>query len=195
MFRGIRFAAAALLLCLPTAAQALEYSADIAFHWEGTAPEAFKVYVSNEKVRIQRVGAKTYELIDEAKHTDFVINPDKKFYYAYGPTFARTHGARFDVGPNLCTKVSTPAMPATCTKLGLDKINGHVVEKWNFSRPSHGQKTVWTNWIDPSLNAVVKVNKGTLTTYQLLNVKLGPQPASLFVVPAGKTVKQLGDEK
>ena len=195
MIKGIRCGAAIILLCLPTAAHALEYSADGVFHGNRGAMGTNKIYVSHGKVRIQPVGDAAYEIFDEAKQTDDIVVPAKKLILAQGLHTGQVRGVRYNVGPNLCSKVSTPSAPATCKKIGLDKIDGRVVEKWEFSRNARRQIITSTIWIDRSLDAVVKVVREGKVTYELLNVHLGPQAASLFVIPAGFQTKQMLDPK
>jgi hypothetical protein len=195
MVKGLRRAAAVILLCLPTAARAVEFSADAVFHGSRGATGTNKVNVSNGQIRVQPVGDPAYEIFDNAKHIDDIIIPAKKLILAQGPHSANLRGARYSVGPNLCNKISTPAAPAICTKQGPDKLNGRLVEKWQFSRTMHGRKLDNTFWVDPGLNAIVKVERDGRVSYELLNIRPGAQPASLFTVPAGFQTKQMPDLK
>jgi hypothetical protein len=195
MIKGLQCVMAVGLLCMPTAALALEFSADAVFHGGRGASGTNKVYVSNGKIRVQPVGDPAYEIFDEAKTIDYIIVPAKKLIIAEGPVTGRMRVVRYSVGPDLCAKVTTATSPATCTKLGLDKVNGRIVEKWQFSRIVRGYHRTNITWIDRSLNAVVKVLKDGRVSYELLNVHLGPQPASLFVIPAGLQLKQNPDPK
>jgi len=196
MIKGLRGGAAIILLCVPTAARAVEFSADAVFHGSRGATGTNKVNVSNGKIRVQPVGDPAYEIFDNAKQIDYIIVPPKKLILAQGPNTAHLRGARYNVGADLCAKISIPAAPAVCTKQGLDKVGGRVVEKWQFTRTTvHGRHLASTIWIDRSLDAIVRVVWGGRVSYELLNVHFGPQAASLFAIPRNFQIKQMADPK
>jgi hypothetical protein len=195
MIKGLRCAVAVVFLCLPGAAHAVEYSADAVFHGNRGASGTNKIYISNGKIRVQPTGDPAYEIFDGAKKIDDIVVPAKKLIIAQGPKTAQLRGVRYSVGPDLCAKISTPAAPATCKKLGSELVNGRVAEKWQFNRTVHGRNLASTIWIDRSLDAIVKVLRDGKVSYELLNVHFAPQPASLFVIPAGFQTKQVPDAK
>ena len=184
MIKGSGCAVTSVLLCLSTAAQALEYSADVIFHGRKgtTITNKVKLYVSGQKVRIEPVGGTIYEIFDLTKQTGWFVIAGKPTRVLPDPK-AAMRSARYSVGPNPCAKLFIEERPAGCKKLGADTVNGHAAEKWQFSRADHGRNIVWTAWIDRSLDAVVKVQREQVA-FELLNAHFGPQPAGLFVVPA-----------
>lgn len=80
---------------------------------------------------------------------------------------------------------STPAGHVTCQSLGNDGVNGRAAQKWAVtSTDRHGKVDHGTVWIDSRLHVVSKSQDST-GTMELRNVQEGPQPASLFAIPAG----------
>jgi hypothetical protein len=69
----------------------------------------------------------------------------------------------------------------TCKDLGTETVNGRTTNHWQVT---HKDGSVSDVWIDNSLHFPIKTVSGG-TTWQLTNVKEGPQDASLFQVPAG----------
>jgi hypothetical protein len=175
--------------CLSTTAQAVDYSADAVFHETPGATRLNKVFVSNGNVRIEAAGQTTYEILDTAKQTGHFIVPGKKMSILPDP-IAPQRGARYSVGPIPCVRLSSLKAPAACKKLGLDTVNGQVAEKWQYSLPQPGGTFVRTIWVDRRINAVVKVQRDKGVMFELLNIHLGPQPPSLFLVPTSSQTKQ-----
>jgi hypothetical protein len=182
MIKRVRCAAAALLLGSATAAHAIEYSADSVYHGNKGALLTIKVFVSNGKIRLQTGTAKSFEILDLASRTGWFFepakDPKKKDTLVFDPIGA-IRSARYGVGPDLCTHLSTATAPATCRRLGTDPINGHIAERWQYDRSDRRRKVHKLVWVDRSLDAIVKV-QGDKVDYELLNVRPGPQPAALF---------------
>jgi hypothetical protein len=183
MIKSSGCALAAVLLCLSTAAQALEYSADAIFHGRKgtTTTNKLKVYVSGQKVRIQPIKGTPYDIFDLAKQAGWFVLPGKPTRVLPDPR-AAIRDARYHVEPSPCAKLFITEAPTACKKVGADTIDGRAAEKWQFGRTDHGKNIVWTAWIDRSLDAVVKVQREQVA-FELLNVHFGPQPNELFVVP------------
>jgi hypothetical protein len=73
-----------------------------------------------------------------------------------------------------------------CQNLGADTVNGRPATKWQLTYKRSG-KTGYA-WIDPHLHYLVKMqDPAAQTTMQVREVKEGPQPTSLFAIPAGYT--------
>jgi hypothetical protein len=200
MIKHVRRVATALLLFLPTAARAVEYSADSVFHItpghvKQGPPTTSKVNFSNGKVRVQPTGDLSYEIFDTAKPAGYLVIAGKKMIYAQGPNSARLSMIRYNIGPNPCTTPASLKQRVACTRLGTETINGRVTEKWQYILTDRRGKLPRTIWIDRSLNAVLKALQGDKLSYELINIRFGPQPASLFVLPAGYKSKQLPDMK
>jgi hypothetical protein len=70
--------------------------------------------------------------------------------------------------------------------VGKDTVNGRATEKWEIKamRPG-GQSSVAYQWFDPELNTNIRVEQAGGFVYELRDIKIGKQPADLFVVPPG----------
>ena len=63
-------------------------------------------------------------------------------------------------------------------------INGRNAEKWELVLTMGGQTVTGHVWLDARWHFIVKEALGMGMTGELQNIKEGPQPASLFEVPA-----------
>lgn len=80
---------------------------------------------------------------------------------------------------------STPAGHVTCRSAGDDAVGGRPAQKWDVtSTDRHGKVSHGMVWIDSRLHVVSKSQDST-GTMELANVQEGPQPASVFAIPAG----------
>ena len=80
--------------------------------------------------------------------------------------------------------------------LGTEKVNGRSAEKWEMTASyPNGQTMVTEQWYDPALQMIIREEQPGGSTRNLLNIRQGPQPASLFSIPAGyKEVRLPQDE-
>jgi hypothetical protein len=194
VIKGLSWAAAAIMLWAPTVANAVDYSADAVFHEIPGKTKIDKVFVSSGKVRIAPVGQTAYEVLDAAKQVAIFVVPDKKMATFRDPLGAQ-RAVRYNVGRIPCIGLAREMEQPTCKNLGMDKVDGHLTEKWLYTLTIHGKSFVRTLWVDRSLGALVKVQSDKGTTFELLNVHLGPQPASLFVIPPNPQTKQAPPHK
>ena len=68
----------------------------------------------------------------------------------------------------------------TCQKVGSETIDGHNTEKWEMK--SQDGKLAYV-WVDPKLPLGVKYQSPDGSVDQFRNIRVGPQPDSLFTVP------------
>ncbi|RMD71376.1 MAG: hypothetical protein D6819_01790 [Gammaproteobacteria bacterium] len=68
--------------------------------------------------------------------------------------------------------------------LGKAKVRGRQVEKWAITVRQRGRTEKGIEYIDPELKVVLRREHGGQVT-ELRNIKVGPQPKSLFTIPAG----------
>ena len=70
--------------------------------------------------------------------------------------------------------------------LGSETLNGRTVEKWEMkaTRPG-GQSSVAYQWFDPELNMNIRQEQPGGFISELRNIRIGKQPADLFIVPTG----------
>jgi len=70
--------------------------------------------------------------------------------------------------------------------VGKETLNGRNTEKWEMkaTRPG-GQSSVAYQWFDPELNTNIREEQPGGFVNELRDIKIGKQPADLFVVPPG----------
>jgi hypothetical protein len=68
--------------------------------------------------------------------------------------------------------------------VGRETLNGRNTEKWEMTatRPG-GQSSVAYQWFDPELNMNIREEQPGGFVNELRNIRIGTQPADLFVVP------------
>lgn len=70
--------------------------------------------------------------------------------------------------------------------VGTGTISGMKADKYKVTYNMNGMEGMMYQWIAPSLNLPVRTEAGDGSwTVEYTNIKTGPQPASLFEVPAG----------
>lgn len=70
--------------------------------------------------------------------------------------------------------------------LGIETVDGRKVEKWQMTTTVAGQQpTATLQWYDPELKLAIRDEAPGGFTSELKNIKVGPQPDSLFQVPDG----------
>jgi hypothetical protein len=76
--------------------------------------------------------------------------------------------------------------------MGKAKLGDREVEKWEIT-VKQGEKTQkGVEYIDPTLNLVVRQEHEGGKVTALSDIKVGPQPANLFQVPAGYRKQEMG---
>jgi len=188
---GIRIATVASLVACAyaVAARAQEFSAiGVARDTTGHVVHS-KVYMSGNKVRNdpQETGAasdQAYVILDLAQRTATVVNLGQKIYIQQSPAQARQSLQFYASGASPC-----PPAGAACKDDGSETLNGRNAEKWEISQAMQGQTLLTRVWVDTKLHVWTKVEVMAGATLvlsnELQNVQEGPQPASLFVIPAG----------
>lgn len=191
MIKGLRFAAAAVAICVTTAAQAVEYSAVSVAHNSQGQSRSRKIYFSNGLIRVEMEGAPAYEILDAKKLTGSFIVPGKKLCVVQPAVMAQQNISAYSVGASPCSKIMATGGIVNCKRLGTDQLDGRPAEKWELIQVVQGQSYTSTVWVDRLLDAIVKA-QSPRGTFEMQNVHIGPQPASLFAVPAGYTTKNMG---
>lgn len=128
----------------------------------------------------------TIVIVDTVKQTSYtMVSNEKVMLVAHGLGALDKVGIALPVNENPCTSVrGNPASAAaSCKKLGEETVNGRHATKWEVNETINGQKGTQTVWVDASLHSAVKIQFRAFTQ-ELLDIKEGPQSASLFVVPA-----------
>ncbi len=176
--------AAATLLAGPSAF-AQQFSADMV-NVSGENTNRQKLYVADGKIRMEPPQAQGVALIsDPAHNTVFMINSRLKVYVDMAAMSRITALLEPTDVDNPCPQWRKLSGDPTssewaCEKLGPDTVNGRKVVKY-AGTSSKGEKG--NIWLDTHLKFVVKT-AGPKASMELQNIKEGPQPASLFAVPA-----------
>jgi hypothetical protein len=180
--------AGALVLSVPAFAQ--EFSAQGITH-AGAGTITAKVFASGGKVRIEAndqpgtpaADSGAYTILDVAKQTSVVVSPGRKTVIQQSPAQARTNLAQYGGDP--CARNPGASATSTCAKTGTETIGGRTADKYELKTSVRGQSLTVNVWIDTRLRIVLKSDMQGSLTYELQNVQEGPQPASLFEMPAG----------
>jgi outer membrane lipoprotein-sorting protein len=70
--------------------------------------------------------------------------------------------------------------------VGKEQVEGRTVEKWETTMSRPGQQAMRSvQWLDPELGVPVRGEGPDGSSFALRNIKVGPQAAELFTVPAG----------
>lgn len=189
--RGMGIAIVALFVAwaFTVSASAQEFSAiGVARDTTGNVVKS-KIYMSGGKVRLdpqETVSAneQSYGILDMAQRTSTVVNMGQKTYIQQSPAQARQSLQFYASGAPPC-----PPTGATCKDDGPETVNGRNAEKWEISQSLQGQTLLTRVWVDTRLHVWTKVEVMAGSTLvmsnELQNIQEGPQPASLFVIPAG----------
>jgi len=79
--------------------------------------------------------------------------------------------------------------------VGSETLDGRTVEKWEMkaTRPG-GQSSVAYQWFDPELNMNIREEQPGGFVSELRNIRIGKQPADLFIVPTGYKMMSMPKE-
>ena len=151
-----------------------------------------KIYMGQGKLRIESQEAPTtgsnafdmpVTILDLTAGTGVLLNPNQKTYMDQPPIVARRNVALWKLPGNTpCAKNSNSNGSATCRQIGMESVNGRNAEKWELVMTVGGQTATLHVWLDAKWHFILKQD-GLGATGELLNIKEGPQPASLFEVP------------
>lgn len=185
-----KYIVAFLAAVMPFSVQAQEFSADTVTHDSSGRIYRGKVYRSATMIRAESAGANpngaTIVIVDIAKQISNTLAPNQKMnMVAHGLGALNKVGIALPVNENPCTsrRGGPPPSGTGCKKLGEETVNGRHTTKWEVTEIINGHAGTQTVWVDGNLHSIVKLHFGPLTE-ELLNIREGPQPASLFVVPA-----------
>ncbi len=77
-------------------------------------------------------------------------------------------------------------MMTQCREIGTETVSGRSATKWQMQmRTMTMQSGTGYVWVDSQLNTAVKWDFSDQEAGELDNIQHGPQPASLFDLPAG----------
>jgi hypothetical protein len=176
-----------LLFCLAiacSAARPTDFSADMVMLDGARTMETLKLYVSGQKSRIEGMTAGQLGRIVAISRKDrgvtWTLYLDKNQYVETSVAAGGRPGvgdlSGFDLG-SLKKEI-----------LGRETLFGHACTKMRFSMGNlpNGQPMMATAWVADDLELPLRLETMGMTQ-ENRNLRVGPQPASLFELPAGYT--------
>jgi hypothetical protein len=174
-------------------AEASQFSADIVSTNANGQPAvpAGKLYVSNDKVRIETPDvAGGFFLVVGAINAAFFVRPAQRVFMEAKQSSPLTQ-ILVTVDPgDPCQKWQAMAVNAgatgkdgqwRCNQIGQQTIEGRKTVTYSVLSPLHKQNAAW---IDPELKFPIRSQTEGGVAIDLKNIQEGPQPASLFEIPA-----------
>ena len=179
----------AVAFASPPSVQPPEFSADIVTHNAAGAVlnAGARLYVTRDKVRIETPEAAAGFFLVDAQSTKALFVRPAQHVVVDARRSTRLTQLFLPVDPNHpCerwqTAAKNAAAPGSDNDWRCERVSaGHIVGYIVGSTPENSTQ----RWIDPELSFPVKVRTAEGTTLQLEHIKKEPQPAALFVVPAG----------
>ena len=188
----------ALIVCslLSATLAAQQFSADMVDLRPEGRPNKTKIYVNNDKVRLESQSAEGGDVVamiwDEANKTRYMLMPSRHMYMDYSPVMAAKMPMYMFWHPsdinNACPEwqkmmeqMKNADKWGTCRKVGSDTVNGRSTVKYEGTNSEGKSGQIW---IDSKLRWLSKVQSDD-GGMELRNIQEGSQPSSLFEVPAG----------
>jgi hypothetical protein len=187
----------ALFLLVGLAAGQEQWSAVVVDTGKQDAPTSLKIYFGGEKVRLEPqmwVRGSTpgpFILYDRTTRTGFLVSP-ANHSYSEAPSEMIEQYRGFAAGWNIdtfCTgwlKTQTNR-DGTCKRLSDESVNGREALRYEATN-SNGAMT--RLWFDSKLRMLVKWEAGK-NGGEMRNIQEGPQPSSIFEIPAGYAKSEL----
>ena len=194
-------------LVIAQAGLAQEFSADVIQNKLNSKERVNKVYAVKDKVRFEVTTANTSMgpsavIFDEARHSHILLMTERHMYMEVPTPTVKYIATNFwrvqdvdDACPawkKIIEDVDTAKNWGSCTNVGHDLLNGRATVKYEGVSKKGEKMHIW---VDVKLHVVVKTNEGdpgASGDFELRNIREGPQPASLFEIPAGYTKFDMG---
>jgi hypothetical protein len=173
-----------------------EFSAEVVDLQKSGSPTMAKIYFTKDKMRAEPAGANARGgaiIVNFATGSSIILMSQQHMYMDMPlATQSQRLGYAFfeaDDVENACTywQKSGHNQDGSCRKIGAESVNGRSTVKFETKNASGD---VSHFWLDSKLRFPVKWDT-TSSSGELRNIQEGPQPSSLFEVPAGYTKMQL----
>jgi hypothetical protein len=168
-----------------------EFSADVVdTHTEKTGKGPTKVYFGKDKIRFESPGDPRAggAVILDLKSESWVVLMAKQNMYMQMPEKMMEgrgmfHFFKYGDVDNACSEwlIQERNKGGTCHKVGSESMNGRNTVKYEGTNSKGEKETVW---LDSKVRFPIKW-QGKDNSGELQNIQEGPQPASLFEIPAG----------
>ena len=164
-----------LILLVPTAAPAAEFSAVIVKRFEGKEFQD-KIYVKGDKVygEVDNGAGATIVIMRRDKKVAWIVMPDQQMYTEMPYSEELMKGLR-------------PVTDLSAAKhLGTETVNGYLTDKFEMSVKTNGGQMKHFMWVSKKLGTSIKetsVDGSYLMEYR--DIKEGDVADQVFEVPAG----------
>jgi hypothetical protein len=190
-------------LWLASSTRAQEFSADVVSRDPTGRVSSGKLYRGANKIRFESAmpaqgnpDAGGRVIVDLAQKVSYGVLPGRQMIMVIrGKRSFEQVKKFFPASDDPCRPLDEPAPPdASCKKLGDETVNGRRTVKWEGTQMINRQPLTARLWLDPQLHTYIKVQMtaGGAGSFELQNIRVGPQPASLFELPAGYQRMDLG---
>ena len=188
-------------IAAPVSAQ--EFSADVFTTKTNGATQIGKIFHSEKKDRVDglmdRGGEKpvpTRMITDRESLVMYLIEPEEKLILV-NATGQTVKPKPIEQSCVELTRILGPLFArqgaVSCKKGGEETVNGRKTVKWDVQLPVGKDKTIVnTMWVDPQLKWAIRYRYQNGESGELQEIKVGPQPASLFELPKDYKRQQLG---
>lgn len=181
-------------LALPALAVAQDFSADIISRAADGKVSKSKLYWTENRQRfdstVELAGGKTMEthmIIDLREKLIYLVEPQqKRILVNHALQMISSTSASGSAVSNPCEGLMRAINPMVvkqqfkCTRIGSESVNGRAADKWQMW---FGNKPAYL-WVDSQVKAASKWTMPDGSSGEVQNLKVGPQPASLFELPA-----------
>ncbi len=189
---ALLFSTALLLISSATAQMPRpQFSADLSMKSveRGEKDMTGKMYNGNMKTRMDMnsSGHEMEYITDLTAKKVYIIMPEQHMYMEHDINQpAGGPGGRSPKVEPFDPKHPCDQDHYTCNKVGTEMMNGRMCDKWEFKPIDKGnEKDSHTSWVDTKLGFPIRTVYGNGFEFNLTNIKEGPQPDSLFVIPEG----------
>ncbi len=142
-----------------------------------------KLYVATSALRLDQSaapGGRVY-IYDARRNVTWILLVARKAYREVRGASPAVAG--FLPRRNPCESVFFQG--GRCRRTGTAQVNGRRVEAWEIRTKVGGRELVARQWIDPELRVWVRHVDYEGNVTDVVGIRTGPQPASLFRLPAG----------
>jgi hypothetical protein len=175
---------------------AQEFSADVISRTADGKVSRSKLYQTPDKERFDSTvelgvgkAIETHMIIDRRGKLIYLIEPQQKTILVNHVLQLASNAAASGSNTNPCEELMKMVNPTVvkqqfvCKQVGHESVNGRSAEKWQMESAGLGNGPVFL-WVDSQVKTAVKWTLADGSSGELQNIKVGPQPASLFELPA-----------
>ena len=163
-------------LAVPNPFMGKEFSADTEVHAAGTTMTG-KFFVSKDRSRAEN--SRSIGIIRYDKNIMWTLMPERNMYMEL------PLNKQQDVSVDLSKPVQGESERQN---LGSETLNGRRTTKYRIVYEANGQRETILEWMDDEMSFPIKLSREDGSwSMEYKNFHVGPQPASLFEVPAGYT--------